>query len=235
MEAAPVGRRLVRVGHGVDAQQGLEALERGRRHRASLRRRCRAPGPPERRCAVGLPEVCVVYVLRDGPRGAEVLLGRKRRGLGEGRVVAPGGKLEPGESPVAAAVRELQEEAGLVARAADLEPRGVLDYSFPHRPAWSQRSHVFLCRRVTGEVTESSELAAAFVPVEEVPFERMWDDARLWLPGVLRGGAPVRLRVEFGADLASVASWGPADAQTNVPATSSASSEITEAIESVSE
>ncbi|WP_181136387.1 8-oxo-dGTP diphosphatase [Rathayibacter sp. AY1F3] len=158
---------------------------------------------------MGLPEVCVVYVLRDGPRGAEVLLGRKRRGLGEGRVVAPGGKLEPGESPVDAAVRELEEEAGLVALPADLEPRGVLDYSFPHRAAWSQRSHVFLCRRVAGEVTESSELAAAFVPVDEVPFDRMWDDARLWLPDVLRGGPPVRLRVEFGADLASVTSWGP--------------------------
>ncbi|WKK71641.1 NUDIX domain-containing protein [Rathayibacter oskolensis] len=62
-----------------------------------------------------LPEVCVVYVLRESPGGgAEVLLGRKRRGLGEGRIVAPGGKLEPGESPVRAAVRELAEEVGSV-------------------------------------------------------------------------------------------------------------------------
>ena len=153
---------------------------------------------------MGLPEVCVVYVLRDGPRGAEVLLGRKRRGLGEGRVVAPGGKLEPGESPVDAAVRELEEEAGLVALPADLEPRGVLDYSFPHRPAWSQRSHVFLCRRWRGEVTESAELAAEFVPLRSVPYERMWDDARWWLPGVLLRGEQARFRFEFGEDLATV-------------------------------
>jgi 8-oxo-dGTP diphosphatase len=158
---------------------------------------------------VGLPEVCVVYVLRDGARGEEVLLGRKRRGLGEGRLVAPGGKLEPGESPAEAAVRELEEEAGLVARLEDLEPRGVLDYAFPHRLAWSQRSHVFLCRRVSGEVAPSSELAAGFVRVDEVPYGLMWDDARFWLPGVLRGGPPVHLAFEFGADLASVVARGP--------------------------
>lgn len=152
----------------------------------------------------GLPEVCVVYVLRGTGGATEVLLGRKRRCLGEGRTVAPGGKLEPGESPVDAAVRELEEEVGLRAAAADLEPRGSLDYAFPHRPEWSQRSHVFVCRRWAGEVVPSSELAASFVPLDDVPFERMWDDARFWLPAVLRSGGTARWSFEFGADLASV-------------------------------
>jgi 8-oxo-dGTP diphosphatase len=151
-----------------------------------------------------LPEVCVVYVLRESPRGTEVLLGRKLRGLGEGRVVAPGGKLEPGESPAEAAVRELAEEVGLRADPRDLEPRGSLDYFFPHRPAWSQRSHVFVCRRWSGEVVASGELAAAFVPLDEVPYGRMWDDARFWLPAVLHSGAVVDRTFEFGADLEHV-------------------------------
>ncbi|MDY0912366.1 8-oxo-dGTP diphosphatase [Rathayibacter festucae] len=151
-----------------------------------------------------LPEVCVVYVLRESLRGTEVLLGRKLRGLGEGRVVAPGGKLEPGESPAAAAVRELAEEVGLRAEPADLEPRGSLDYLFPHRPAWSQRSHVFVCRRWSGDVVASGELAAAFVPLDEVPYDRMWDDARFWLPAVLHDGARAAGVFEFGADLEHV-------------------------------
>ncbi|TCL78345.1 MULTISPECIES: NUDIX domain-containing protein [unclassified Rathayibacter] len=151
-----------------------------------------------------LPEVCVVYVLRESPRGTEVLLGRKLRGLGEGRVVAPGGKLEPGESPADAAVRELAEEVGLRADPRDLEPRGSLDYFFPHRPAWSQRSHVFVCRRWSGEVVASGELAAAFVPLDEVPYGLMWDDARFWLPAVLNSGAVVDRTFEFGADLEHV-------------------------------
>ena len=151
-----------------------------------------------------LPEVCVVYVLREAVGGVEVLLGRKRRGLGEGRIVAPGGKLEPGESPEQAAVRELAEEVGLRADPRDLEPRGRLDYRFPHRPAWSQRSHVFVCRRWEGGVVASSELDAGFVPIAEVPYAQMWDDARFWLPDVLLAGGSARWSFEFGADLASV-------------------------------
>ncbi|MET0989706.1 MAG: NUDIX domain-containing protein, partial [Glaciihabitans sp.] len=64
---------------------------------------------------MALPEVCVCYLLRmTDAGGTEVLLGRKKTGLGTGRLVGPGGKLEPGESARAAAVREVAEEVGLV-------------------------------------------------------------------------------------------------------------------------
>ncbi len=46
-------------------------------------------------------------------RESEVLLILKKRGLGNGKINAPGGKIEPGESPVQAAIRETQEEVGL--------------------------------------------------------------------------------------------------------------------------
>lgn len=153
---------------------------------------------------MNLPEVCVVYVIRDGAAGDEVLLGRKRRGLGEGKVVAPGGKLEHGESAVSAAVRELREETGLHADTGAMVARGRLDYVFPTRPAWSQRSNVYLCRSWHGRLTGSAELIAEWVPVSEVPYERMWSDARWWLPAVLNDGASVDARFEFGGDLESV-------------------------------
>ncbi|MCP4164135.1 MAG: NUDIX domain-containing protein, partial [Deltaproteobacteria bacterium] len=42
-----------------------------------------------------------------------VLLMNKKRGLGAGKVNAPGGHIEPGETPKEAAVRETEEEVGL--------------------------------------------------------------------------------------------------------------------------
>src|SRR5687768_9308070 len=48
----------------------------------------------------------LLFVL-DGDR---VLLIRKQRGLGAGKINGPGGRLDPGETPLQAAVREVEEE-----------------------------------------------------------------------------------------------------------------------------
>jgi len=150
-----------------------------------------------------LPQVCVCYLLRERAGRTEVLLGRKKHGLGVGNFVGLGGKLEPGESAVDAAVREVLEESGVVVAASDLEPRGLLSYSFPHREAWSQESSVFVCRAWQGEPRGSDELDPEWFDLERVPYGEMWDDARRWLPAVL-AGASVRRSFVFGEDLATV-------------------------------
>ena len=150
-----------------------------------------------------LPQVCVCYLLRELAGVVEVLLGRKKHGLGMGNILGLGGKLEPGESAVDAAVREVLEESGVVVAASDLEPRGRLTYHFPHREAWSQESNVFVCRSWWGEPAGSDELDPEWFALDAVPFDEMWDDARRWLPGVLAGGR-VRRTFVFGEDLATV-------------------------------
>jgi 8-oxo-dGTP diphosphatase len=151
-----------------------------------------------------LPQVCVCYLLRRGPDGEpQVLLGRKKKGLGLGNIVGLGGKLEPGESPVEAAVREVEEESGLVVSASALERRGFLTYLFPHRETWSQESTVFVCATWKGSPRESDELDPVWFDIASLPLDEMWDDARHWLPGVLSGN-PVRATFTFGEDLATV-------------------------------
>lgn len=150
-----------------------------------------------------LPQVCVCYLLRERAGTTEVLLGRKKHGLGMGNFVGLGGKLEAGESAVDAAVREVFEESGVVVAASDLEPRGLLTYHFPHREAWSQESSVFVCRAWTGTPSGSDELDPEWFAVDAVPYGEMWDDARHWLPAVLAGGR-VRRTFVFGEDLATV-------------------------------
>src|SRR5690606_35719932 len=101
----PAGRR----GSAADLSGGCDVYRhrdrgRPRSHRATLR------------LTMLLPEVCVTYLLRESPTGTEVLLGRKKFGLGEGNLVGPGGKLDPGESPADAAVREVFEEVSISIR-----------------------------------------------------------------------------------------------------------------------
>ncbi|MEJ3403326.1 8-oxo-dGTP diphosphatase [Rathayibacter sp. YIM 133350] len=154
-----------------------------------------------------LPQVCVCYLIRTDATGhRQVLLGRKKIGLGQGKYVGPGGKLEPGESAREAIVREVFEEVGLSVDPAELQERGRLRYLFPHREAWSQESTVFVSTAWQGEPRSSAELDPEWFDLDEVPLAQMWDDARFWLPGVLAGGRVGRVgrTYTFGADLSSV-------------------------------
>ena len=55
-----------------------------------------------------VPEIkaTLMFVVRD----FEVLLIEKQRGIGAGKINGPGGKIDPGETPLESAVRETQEE-----------------------------------------------------------------------------------------------------------------------------
>ncbi|THV27133.1 NUDIX domain-containing protein [Glycomyces paridis] len=121
----------------------------------------------------------------DGRR--EVLLGRKKRGFGVGKVVGPGGHVESGESAAEAAARETTEETGLAVAVGDLRAAANVTFRFPAKPAWDMRVAVFTGERFAGEARETEELAPRWYPVDALPIDEMWSDNRLWLPQVLEG------------------------------------------------
>jgi 8-oxo-dGTP diphosphatase len=132
-------------------------------------------------------DVAVTYILRDHDGVTEVLLGEKLRGLGVGHIVGPGGKVEAGETPEEAAIREVQEEVGLIIEPGALTALARIRYPFVNREALSQRSFVFSARVFSGDLQGSGEIAASWWPVATIPYERMWSDAKLWLPRALSG------------------------------------------------
>lgn len=117
--------------------------------------------------------------------GDEVLLIEKRRGLGEGWYNGPGGKCEAGETPRECAARETREEVGLEVDPAALEKAGELTFVLDGDA--HTVCHVFRTRTFDGEPTASDEARPEWVAVDAVPYEQMWEDDRLWLPGVLEG------------------------------------------------
>jgi 8-oxo-dGTP diphosphatase len=132
-----------------------------------------------------------------------VLLGLKKRGFGQGKLVGLGGKVEPGEDPAAAAARELREEAGLLADSDCLEAVARLTFLFPTWPDWDHHMHVFLARAWRGEPLDGDEIQPQWHAIDALPFDRMWDDSRYWLPQALAGQ---RLTATFiyGEDLETV-------------------------------
>lgn len=137
-------------------------------------------------------------------RNDEVLLGMKMRGLGEGNLVGIGGKVDAKDRNDVdqveldviknGAAREVVEEIGVVIDPKNLESRGSMEYYFPHKNGeWDFVSHVFVTDTWEGEPTgvlDSNgvvEIEPIWIKISEIPFEKMWDDARYWLPQVLAG------------------------------------------------
>lgn len=115
--------------------------------------------------------------------GDRILLIEKKRGLGAGKVNAPGGRLEPNERPIDCATRELREELGVGAR-------GVVEHgelSFHFLDGYKLHCHVFRADRCVGEPFETDEAVPLWTPLGAIPFHRMWADDALWLPLLIAG------------------------------------------------
>jgi len=116
-------------------------------------------------------------------RADHVLLMRKKRGLGAGKINAPGGRLEPGETLRACAVRELEEEL----RVRAVAPFHVGEHRFQFTDGYGLHVHVFRAGDCVGEAEETDEGAPLWTSLERIPYDEMWADDRIWLPHLLAG------------------------------------------------
>lgn len=128
-------------------------------------------------------------------RGDELLLIRKKRGLGAGKVNAPGGKQELGETLTDTAQRETREEVGLLPQ--DPKHHGTLRFAFAD--GYNLEVHIFLSWAWTGELIETEEAIPFWVTRSEIPYHEMWEDDRHWLPQVLAGHT-VEAEMRFDGD-----------------------------------
>ena len=155
-----------------------------------------------------IPRTCLCLIRRRSAVGPEVLLGLKKSGFGAGKWVGLGGHIEPGEKPTAAAVREVEEESGLLVPADSLQHMASIEFRFPYRPSWDQDTEVFVTSVYQGDPEESDEVAPRWFAESALPLGLMWHDAQYWLPLVL-AGEHVDLRATFAANCATVASLEP--------------------------
>lgn len=121
----------------------------------------------------------LLFVVHDG----QVLLIRKKRGLGAGKVNGPGGKLDPGETPEQCAVREVQEELGVT-------PTGLVyrgQHRFQFMDGYTLHCHVYVASDCVGTAIETPEAVPLWTPLNAVPYDEMWADDAHWLPHVLAG------------------------------------------------
>lgn len=125
----------------------------------------------------------LIFLRRDN----EILLAMKKRGFGAGKWNGAGGKIEAGESITQALLRETREEISVTPmnywQVAELDFIQDAETDNP----WHLYIYAYLCDEWQGDPAESEEMRPQWYPLDEIPYDDMWDDDRHWLPQVLAG------------------------------------------------
>jgi len=111
----------------------------------------------------------------------------KLKGFGKEKYNGFGGKLHVGETKEQAARRELEEESGLVVEESELKEVAVIDFEFPFKHEFDQRVYIFLVSKWKGIPKRTEEMAPEWFDIAHVPYNKMWDSDKLWLPSLLEG------------------------------------------------
>ncbi len=122
----------------------------------------------------------ILFIIRDD----RILLIHKKRGLGAGKINGPGGRIDPGETALECAGREVWEELGI-------KPRGKIsldgELRFQFTDGYALKVYVFSAGDFEGEPRETVEAIPLWTPLDRIPYHRMWADDRIWLPMLLAG------------------------------------------------
>ena len=117
--------------------------------------------------------------------GGKLLLKEANSGVSVGKWNGPGGKMERGETPEMNVVREVSEETGLVI--ANPANHGTIEFYLNGGGRLDYLVYVFSARRFSGKARSSEEGRVRWFDIGKIPYTRMWDDDKYWLPLLLNG------------------------------------------------
>jgi len=114
--------------------------------------------------------------------GDKVLLIYKKRGFGKGLYNGFGGKLENGEGSLDALKREGYEELSI--KILEAEYCGKLFFYDDNKLAMD--CDVYIVKKYSGKPKESEEVKPMWFDLNEIPFDKMWEDDKYWLKHLLK-------------------------------------------------
>jgi len=135
-----------------------------------------------------MQQATLLFLLKDN----QILLAMKKRGFGQGRWNGVGGKPKENEDILETAIRETQEEIGVIPK--NISHVATLDFYFQNKSEWNQQVLVFITNEWEGDPSESEEMEPQWFETANLPFDSMWPDDPFWLPLILSGK---KIQAEF--------------------------------------
>ena len=123
----------------------------------------------------------LVLLLDHKPDQKRLLLIEKLTGHGKGKINAPGGKWEVGESLRDCAKREIREETGLAVDAVNC----ATELRFVEQAGAQWLGYVFVAHSHSGTMEDTAEANPFWCALDAIPYAKMWDGDKIWMPDVL--------------------------------------------------
>lgn len=119
-------------------------------------------------------------------KGNKILLAEKKRGFAAGKLNGVGGKIENGETPDEAMVRETQEEIFVTPTKYEKVAEIEFDEFYKGKPE-NNFMHVYFVYDWIGKIKESEEMKPFWFNKNKIPFDRTLPDDEHWFPHILAG------------------------------------------------
>jgi len=104
---------------------------------------------------------------------------KKKNDYHEGKWNGLGGKFELGETPEECAIREIEEESGLIVK--ELKLKGFITFPmFDGKDDWYV--FVFVIDKFEGELIDSPEGNLEWIPNEQLLKINLWDGDKIFIP-----------------------------------------------------
>lgn len=113
-----------------------------------------------------------------------ILLGMKKTKFGKGKYNGFGGGVEKGETLEQAVIRETFEEAGIQIKNPERMGKNLFQFDDGEQ---DHLVHFFKSTEYTGIITETEEMTPEWFHIKDIPYEKMWEDDKYWLPLLLEG------------------------------------------------
>ena len=119
------------------------------------------------------------FIIKDD----KILLAMKKRWFGAWLYNGVWWKQEKWETIKQTMIREAKEEIWI--NIEDLKQVWILNFYFDENSDWNQKVHVFKILDYSWEPTESEEMKPYWFDIDNLPFDKMWEDDKIWFKDFL--------------------------------------------------
>lgn len=113
----------------------------------------------------------------------QIFLWEKKRWFAKWLFNWPWGKQEKNETIEGCMIREAKEEIWI--DIFKMTKVWINHFYFHEKPSWNQDVHIFMIEDFSWDVVESEEIKPYWFDINNIPYTKMWDDDKIWLPSVL--------------------------------------------------